>query len=81
MQRQRGQEADQRRSDVNYVYRWMHEGVERSIIPLIQAAVLGHANVMSALIEMGADVNKPEPCNGNTAPYGAAQLGSSELPS
>jgi hypothetical protein len=39
-----------RGANVNYVVRFMSEGVERSITPLITAAGLGHANVVSALI-------------------------------
>ena len=36
-----------RGADVKYVYRFIHEGVERSKTPLIEAAALGHANVVS----------------------------------
>ena len=35
---------------INYVVRWIHEGKELSTTPLIQAAVLGHANILSVLI-------------------------------
>ena len=55
-----------RGADVNYVVKFMHEGVERSMTPLVQAASLGHANILSVLIERGADVNKPEPLAGFT---------------
>ena len=41
---------------MNYVYRFMHEGKEMSTTPLIQAACFGHANVVSALIEKGAEL-------------------------
>jgi ankyrin repeat protein len=54
-------------ADVNYVHKDMHADQERSTTPLIQASALGHAIVVSVLIERGADVNKPEPCHGFTA--------------
>jgi ankyrin repeat protein len=46
-------------ADVNYVHRWLDGGKEfRSVTPLIRAAGLAHANVMSVLIEKGAEVRK-----------------------
>ena len=51
----------------------MCEGEEMRFTPLIQAASFGHANVMSVLIERGADVDKPEPCEGTTSLHAAVQ--------
>ena len=62
-------------ADVNYVHRWMHEGKEVSTTPLIQAALNGHADAIRVLISRGAEVNKPEPSDGNTALHAAAQEG------
>jgi len=51
-------------ADVDYVLKWMVEGVENSGTPLTQAAIKGHADAVRMLISRNADVNKPEPCNG-----------------
>ena len=53
--------------------------MEKSITPLIQAAFLGHANLVSVLIDKGAGVNKPEPCNGMIALHVAAEWGHREV--
>ena len=50
-----------RGADVNYVYRFMRDGMGKTMTPLIQAVGLGDANVISVLIERGANVNKHEP--------------------
>lgn len=49
---------------MNYVDRSTHEGVEKITAHLIHAAQLGHANVISTSMqmEMGANINKHEPC-------------------
>jgi ankyrin repeat protein len=62
-------------ADVEYVFKFIHEGLERSITPLILAAGLGHADTVEVLISKNADVNKPEPCLGLTALHIAAQTG------
>ena len=56
-----------RGADVNYVAKRIIEGGEDSTTPLIQASLGGHANVVSVLMERGADVNKHEPRTGHTA--------------
>jgi ankyrin repeat protein len=58
---------------VNYVARQIHEGVEISTTPLIQAALKGHADAVRVLTSRGAEVNKPEPCLGQTPLHAAAQ--------
>jgi ankyrin repeat protein len=51
-------------ADVNYVYRYMHEGKE---ISTTQAALNGHADAVRVLMSRGAEVNKQEPSNGFSA--------------
>ena len=53
----------------------MQEGKEWNRAPLTQAALKGHADVVSVLVEKGADVNKHEPCDGHTALHVTAQYG------
>ena len=62
-------------ADVDHVHRWMHEGLERSATPLIQATLDGHADAARVLISRNADVNKPEPCHGLTALHSSADGG------
>ena len=60
---------------VNYVYRFMHEGKEKSTTPLIRAAMNGYADAVRVLISRGAEVNKAKPCNGYTVLHVAAREG------
>ena len=53
--------------------RQIHEGVEISTTPLIQAALKGHADAVRVLTSRGAEVNKPETCLGQTPLHAAAQ--------
>ena len=48
-------------ADVNYIFRHNAGGMELTFTPLTEAARHGHADVMSVLIEKGADVNQPSP--------------------
>ena len=47
-------------ADVNAVVEWIEEGGDMSITPLIGTATFGHARLVTALIENGADVNQPK---------------------
>jgi hypothetical protein len=40
---------------VNYVSTWIDEGKERSITPLIQAALRGHADAVRVLMSRGTN--------------------------
>ena len=53
-------------ADVNCISKWMDNGVQRSLTPLIGASLQGYARMVADLIESGADVNKPEPCDGDS---------------
>ena len=60
-------------ADVNYADRLMHEGREMSTTPLIEAAGNGHADAARVLISRGAELNKHEPCDGETALHRSAE--------
>ena len=62
-------------ADVDYVFKFMHEGAEDSVMPLTQAAFKGHADAVRVLISRNADVNKPDPFDGLTALHLSAQKG------
>jgi ankyrin repeat protein len=57
----------------------MHEGEERSTTPLIQAAVMGHADAVRVLMSRGAEVNKREPWHGQEPLHTAAHQGHKEI--
>jgi hypothetical protein len=44
---------------VNYVARQIHEGVEKSTTPLIQAAWRGHVDAVRVLMSRGAEGEQP----------------------
>ena len=59
----------------NYEYICMRGPGGLSTTPLIQAALVGHADAARVLISRQADVNKPDPLNGITPMHAAAQGG------
>jgi ankyrin repeat protein len=60
-------------ADVDYVLKFMHEGVEKSETLLTQAAFMGHADAVRVLISRNADVNKS--CDGFTVLHTSAEGG------
>ena len=49
--------------------------MKQQLTPLLMASGRGHAPAVTLLIESGADVNKPEPCQGITALHVTAKEG------
>ena len=66
-------------ADVNHVVQGMHEGVMLGAAALVYASINGHMPAVTLLIENGADVNKPEPCSGETPLHCAAVKGNMQL--
>jgi hypothetical protein len=56
-----------KKADINYVYKWIVNGKERSSTPLMAAVAGGHAEVVKFLISRKAKVDLAEPCGGLTA--------------
>lgn len=66
-------------ADVNHVEIFEEGGKQMSTTALIEAAGPGHLPIVKELVEHGADVDKPEPCDGRVPLAAAAQGGSAPV--